>query len=455
MGLNNFPYTDLHSLNLDWILDKMKELISGFAEVKTDFNALDDDFIALQTYVNDYFNSLDLTDEVRSIINEMIQSGYFEQIVQEMVTEGYFRQIINDEIHDTTQRATQYNQKAADEFIDVCYTYYNNRSHLFYSNDGALNVTMDENVGTYGIDCSTFNLLALAGVPYDQSRYANGGTRDDNFSMYAWGIDMYSGRTKNVSGVAEYYRYAQDIARWFYDKSLVYVPNSTWTNVKKGDMMFWVDQDSIDNDDIDAIVPTVHHSAVFLGLDGSGNIQYIDANINRTYVVDTVTVSPQNLSAEVKFCGALPFLYTSETDQQIRAKAYLSANTSRTSPNYTEVSFTSIGGVNYSNTMSLTAGRLEILTSGLYLVSAQIKVTNSTEFIQWRTASWDSNNNINNISEGSVGAVTDINGNAHNGYANVSYIRYFNAGDTVSLTTAGTGVLMPTITGTYLEIVKI
>lgn len=456
MGLNNYPYTNFHELNADWIIAKIKELISSYAELNSNFDTLTDNFNNLEQYVQNYFDDLDLTEEVRTVINEMIASGYIDQIVSEMVEEGYFRGIVNSIVHDTSSRPTQHNVNAVNQFLNVANTYYNNRTSLYYNNSGALNVTMNVDSGRYGIDCSTFLLLCLKGVPYSQSRYTNQGSRDDNYSMYDWGVDIYSGREKTVSGVKEYYRYSADIARWFWDNRLIYQPSSSFDNAKIGDIMFWVSPADVDTEDLESTLFGVHHCAIFTGLDASGNVTYIDANSIHADTIDNNVKAPSEVPNTVRYLGALPFLYNPNNDIQIRAKAYLSANTSVSNVGYEALALNSIGGATgYQAHISLSSNRLTVNESGLYMISAQMKVSQTTEFIQWRTVIIDSGNNSQNISEGSIGAFKDIAGNNHNGYSNVSYIRYLNAGDKVGINIAGTGTIMSNLLGTYIEVTKI
>lgn len=454
MALNNYPYSNFHELNADWILKTVKEWIEKNIEIHNEFNSLEEAFEDLKEYVNTYFDNLDLTDEVRTVINDMISSGYFDTLVSQMVEEGYFRGIVNSIVHDTSKRPTQHNINAVDQMLYVVGTYYNNRNSLYYNNHGALNVSMNIDSGRYGIDCSTLVLLCLKGVPYSQSRYANQGTRDDNYSMYAWGVDMYSGREKTISGVKEYYRYSADIARWFWNNSLIYQPSSTFDNAKVGDIMFWVAPEDVDTDDLESTLSGVHHCAIFTGLDGSGNVTYIDANTIHANTIDENVKAPSALPT-VRYLGASPFLYNPNNDIQIRAKAYLSANTPVANSGYDALALDTIGGVGYQGHISLSSNRLTVSNSGLYMISAQMKVSNATEFIQWRTVIIDSGNNSQNISEGSVGAFRDIAGNDHNGYGNVSYIRYLNSGDSIGINLAGTGTIMSGLVGTYIEVTKI
>lgn len=79
MGLNNFPYSNFHELNADWIIKKIKE-----------FSTITEDFEELKTYVQNYFDNLNLSDEVRTQLSELIDDGYIESIVSGMVSSASF-----------------------------------------------------------------------------------------------------------------------------------------------------------------------------------------------------------------------------------------------------------------------------------------------------------------------------------------------------------------------------
>lgn len=71
----NFPYTNFHRANLDWVLKTVKELAAGFEQVESDFTDLHD-------YVMNYFANLDVDAEIRIIIDQMASDGTLRQIME-------------------------------------------------------------------------------------------------------------------------------------------------------------------------------------------------------------------------------------------------------------------------------------------------------------------------------------------------------------------------------------
>lgn len=78
MGLfEQFPYANFHELNLDWLLAKMKELAAAVDAAEDHVDALDQAVADLREYID----NLDLTDEVREVLDEWLEDGTIETII--------------------------------------------------------------------------------------------------------------------------------------------------------------------------------------------------------------------------------------------------------------------------------------------------------------------------------------------------------------------------------------
>ena len=77
MAFNNFPYTDLNDLNIDWLLRAMKEAV-------TTANSAMEIAQNLKTFVETYFDNLDVQEEINNKIDEMTSEGYFDNLVDEI-----------------------------------------------------------------------------------------------------------------------------------------------------------------------------------------------------------------------------------------------------------------------------------------------------------------------------------------------------------------------------------
>lgn len=73
MAFNNFPYTDFHEINLSWVIGTYKDALVKAEEALTTAKTT-------KTRVDNFFDNLDLTDEVNDKIDEMYENGDFDHI---------------------------------------------------------------------------------------------------------------------------------------------------------------------------------------------------------------------------------------------------------------------------------------------------------------------------------------------------------------------------------------
>ena len=80
MGLySNLPYSDFNNLNLDWIIEKVKEYIDKVDILEINFNDL-------KNYVTNYFDNLDVQEEINNKLDEMALDGTLTSIISEYLT---------------------------------------------------------------------------------------------------------------------------------------------------------------------------------------------------------------------------------------------------------------------------------------------------------------------------------------------------------------------------------
>lgn len=98
MAFYEFPGSDFHDLNLDWLLQQMKNCLAEWAATKAQWETLSADNEAFKTqiqaewdelrqFVTDYFANLDVSEEISSKINEMAQDGSLLTVIYGIVTE--------------------------------------------------------------------------------------------------------------------------------------------------------------------------------------------------------------------------------------------------------------------------------------------------------------------------------------------------------------------------------
>lgn len=87
---NEYPYTNFHELNLDWLLKKIKELAEEWTTFETQFQTLQDAFDDLKAYVDNYFDELDVQEEVNNAVDELVNNGTFDTILAGKVNNPVF-----------------------------------------------------------------------------------------------------------------------------------------------------------------------------------------------------------------------------------------------------------------------------------------------------------------------------------------------------------------------------
>lgn len=147
-----------HTVNLDWLIHELKKAISKVDNLEVDFKNL-------KEYVENYFNNLDITEEVKEAINEMAENGELEKIISEFLK--------NTGSYTNSDLVKQFLYAVGMSYYMNAWTTRN--PNITYGNivDGTGEGTaIDENVSTYNkMDCSTFVILCLLGVNYADSPY--------------------------------------------------------------------------------------------------------------------------------------------------------------------------------------------------------------------------------------------------------------------------------------------
>ena len=89
----NFPFIEANFDSLTnyellcHVTQYLNEVIANENNVEENVKVLYNAFVELENYVNNYFNTLDLQDEVNNKIDEMVTNGYFESIVSRYLTQ--------------------------------------------------------------------------------------------------------------------------------------------------------------------------------------------------------------------------------------------------------------------------------------------------------------------------------------------------------------------------------
>ena len=96
MALYQFPGTDFHDANLDWIIDQVKNCLTQWAatqadweELKTDNEAfkarIEAEWETVHTYIDNYFANLDVTEEISAKLDQMADDGSLLEVISQTV----------------------------------------------------------------------------------------------------------------------------------------------------------------------------------------------------------------------------------------------------------------------------------------------------------------------------------------------------------------------------------
>ena len=87
------------------VVDYLNKTMENVDTLETDVNNLHDAYVQLQNYVNHYFDSLDVQEEINNKLDEMIENGEFNQLFKKFIPYGTPEMFgaIGDGIHDDTE----------------------------------------------------------------------------------------------------------------------------------------------------------------------------------------------------------------------------------------------------------------------------------------------------------------------------------------------------------------
>ena len=86
--MNQFPGTNYHDLNLNWLLGQMKNCLAEWETTKGEWTALETDNEEFKAYVTNYFDNLDVTQEISDKIDALVEDGTLLRILTEDEGEG-------------------------------------------------------------------------------------------------------------------------------------------------------------------------------------------------------------------------------------------------------------------------------------------------------------------------------------------------------------------------------
>ena len=81
MAFEQFPYSNFHDLNLDWIISEVKKAIEGFKALSDKTDNFETTLNNALEYINNYFENLDVQEEINNKLEEMKKNGELSDII--------------------------------------------------------------------------------------------------------------------------------------------------------------------------------------------------------------------------------------------------------------------------------------------------------------------------------------------------------------------------------------
>lgn len=213
MAFENWPYCNFHDLNLDWILRTIKKL-------ENRIDNQDGNITYLQTELA----------RLKAIIDS-IQSG----------TAPAYQ---NTGTYANTNLAKQLVYATAQSYyMDAWHT---RNSAISYGNirdnSAGIGTALDDGAVIYGkLDCSTFVILSLLGLPYNESPYAN----PDNAVPLRGRLGFTRQFVQTNNNITGKIRWAYELLLWgaynglLYDFTTADLPNGDYSKIETGDIIFF------------------------------------------------------------------------------------------------------------------------------------------------------------------------------------------------------------------------
>lgn len=238
MGLfeHGWPYTNYHDLNLDWIIQKLKEIEQEYAAL--DMDAVRASITELQNGLRDAMADIDTLDQNYAALTTMYGelSTLLDRIMEIMEDAdvnpniGYMQnQTLTSDALAVIYNAMQSYQTSAWNIAGHNIEYGNYRTN----NPQDIHGTPLDPAGTYTrrdrLDCSCFVLLSLMGVPFSAA-FAGDITPRTAFSR-----QYRTKPTRNPDGLI---RWASDIYEMAESENMLFeIGNGS--QLRTGDVVFW------------------------------------------------------------------------------------------------------------------------------------------------------------------------------------------------------------------------
>ena len=89
MSFENFPYSNFHDMNLDWIINQ-------WLDMKKSFSTYEEAFKDLKEFVDGYFANLDVQKEINAKLDSMVDDGTFIKLITPLISNDSYPKFVDD-----------------------------------------------------------------------------------------------------------------------------------------------------------------------------------------------------------------------------------------------------------------------------------------------------------------------------------------------------------------------
>lgn len=101
MAFEQFPYSNFHDLNLDWIISEVKKAIEGFKALSAKTDDFETTLNNALEYINNYFKNLDVQEEINNKLEEMKKNGELADIIAAFLKAPNYYLSVQSMVNDT------------------------------------------------------------------------------------------------------------------------------------------------------------------------------------------------------------------------------------------------------------------------------------------------------------------------------------------------------------------
>ena len=202
---------------LNKVVFKLNEVIENENNLSENFNTLQENFNLLKAYVENYFDNLDVQEEINNKLDEMAENGTLQALLGNIIS----------------KQIQPMSTGTLNKIIE-CYKTYE-KIDFVYGHNTAIRPYENPSIQPYEIDCSTLVMLCLMGVPFKQSRYNNINPRN-NTGYLGYSFTPYKTKTDEDNGI---YSTTYQFAEWCSKNGYGFYPNEGGNNIKPGDILFF------------------------------------------------------------------------------------------------------------------------------------------------------------------------------------------------------------------------